>query len=655
MMRITSASDPLGRTTSFSYDARGLLASVTRPVIGTSSFQRNALGLLTKITDPNGHVWDFSYTNMGQLKTETDPLGNQWQYTYNDRGLLVQIQYPDGGTQQIVYDDAGNIINRVFSDGTNLSFTYNALNRLISANEINVTLDAEGRITNTQNPPVSFGATYDAAGKLATVTYADAFNVTYQYDPRGLLTEVEDSLTGTTISFTYDDDGRLISINRPNVNTSLTWDDASRLIHIQHGTLSDLQYTYNAADEVTKLDYTLPLDPANYLTADTDTFTYDGASQVSSAGYAYDERGRQTASPTNTFTWNDTGRLTGTGDATLGYNGLGNLIRQTKGDTATHYYHNYGLGLSPIVAEKDEVTGNWKHFYVWTPRGHLLYMIDAENDNLVRFYHFDNIGNTLFLTDPSGSVTDSYAYTPYGKLLTHQGTSNQPFTYLGKFGVRQEGTSGTFYQIGARFYDAVTSHYISREDSWPNIWRPEKLNPYQYGLANPISFIDVTGLDTEIGVRIAYSEKYVDPWARWWIDQLQKQRDDARAGMRDCAKRSGWTEKETEEYINKEMASATWDISRFQKWLLLFPGDPLEVHAVLIKREAPGKFVGQVQWWIECKNGERRLIGKGKDLRLSPEEFGEIIEYLNKKGLQNFRLWPLPAIGTVETRRDGEL
>jgi RHS repeat-associated protein len=502
MSRITAATDPLGRTTTYTYEQRGILASVTRPDIGTANFAYTDLGLLATISDLNGKDWKFTYTPMGRLQKLTDPLGNAWLYAYNERGYLDRTTYPTGETQNRIYDAAGNLVRREYSDGTDLQFSYDALNRLSTANGLNLTYNEIGRVTSTENPPDAFCATYDDAGRIETVTYADGlFTVTYQYDSRGLLTQVTDSRTGTTISFTYDDDGRVTGITRSNgVDSTFTWDDAMRLTRMQHNAVADLQYQYNAAGEVTQLDYTLPLDPADYLAADTKEFTYDDASQISYAGYSYDTRGRQTASPTETFTWDGASRLTGTGTATLEYNGLGDLIKRTAGGTTTHYYYNYGIDLNPVVAEKDEGTSEWRRFYVLAPSGHLLYMIDASDSDKVYFYHYDRTGNTLFLTDAEGTVTDSYAYTPYGKLLDHEGTNEQPFTFGGSYQARAEGND--LYQMRARYYDAETGRFISREPLWPMIANGKSINPYQYAFQNPMLYVDRTGLEPIVVPRV---------------------------------------------------------------------------------------------------------------------------------------------------------
>lgn len=139
--------------------------------------------------------------------------------------------------------------------------------------------------------------------------------------------------------------------------------------------------------------------------------------------YAHDARGRQITSPDHTFTWDGAPRLVGIDDVALTYNSLGNLRTRTKGGSTTHFYYNHAIGMTPIGAEKDEGTGQFLRYYVWTPGGTLLYMIDSQAGNKVYFYHFDRLGSTLFLTDASGAVTDSYAYTPYGILLAHQGST----------------------------------------------------------------------------------------------------------------------------------------------------------------------------------------------------------------------------------------
>jgi len=347
-----------------------------------------------------------------------------------------------------------------------------------------------------------FGAAYDDGGRLKEVTYP-TFSVTYSYNTTtGLLERVSDSFTNY-VNFYYDDDRRVTGISRSNgVYTTLTWDAGNRLTRIQDNPsigsgLIDLQYTLDAAGQVTQVNMTAPLDPSGFLTAGMDSFTYDAASRVSTSGYAYDNRGRLTTSPDSTYIWDGAPGLIGINSTTLTYNGWGDLITRTEDGKTMKYYYNYALGLTPIVSEMDEVTGIVR-YYIWTPGGRLLYMIDAANNNKVYFYHFDFSGSTLALTDSTGAVTDKYAYDPYGELLSHQGTNQQPFTFLGRWGIRQECPStgsgcGTLYHIRARYYDAVTQRFLSRDPVWPLIADPIQLNPYQYGGNEPIAHLDIAG------------------------------------------------------------------------------------------------------------------------------------------------------------------
>ena len=515
--RITRITDPLGRATDYTYDAHDLLAGVTLPASGAVTYTRNALGDLTRITDLNGSRWDFGYTAMGRLRSLTDPLGRVITHTYDTRDRLAQTTFPDGATLMRTYDAASNLTALVYSGGPALNFTYDAPNRLTAANDLALAYDAEGRITHTQDG-ADFGATYDDAGRVKTVTYNNgAFTVTYTYGAtNGLLAQVHDSLTGTQIHFTYDNARRLIGVTRPNgVNTTYAWDDAARLTRIRAASggnaITDLQYTLDAAGQVTQLAMIAPLDPSASLVGQVVNLSYDAAAQISSTGYAYDARGRLTASPGITYTWDGASRLVGVGqDDILSYNGLGDLRTRTQGGAPTHYYYNYALGLSPIVAEFTETADASpfaiRHsssaiplrYYVWTPGGQLLYMIEAAAGNQVYHYHFDRTGSTLALTDGSGAVTDAYAYDPYGRLLAHTGANTQPFTFVGQWGVRQEGASGALYHMRARYYDATTGRFISRDPVWPQVADTRELDPYLYALDDPIQKGDPAGASVDL-------------------------------------------------------------------------------------------------------------------------------------------------------------
>jgi RHS repeat-associated protein len=91
-------------------------------------------------------------------------------------------------------------------------------------------------------------------------------------------------------------------------------------------------------------------------------------------------------------------------------------------------------------------------------------------------------------------VSDGYAYDPYGNLLGQTGASDQPFTYIGQYGVRREPV-GNLYDMRARAYDPVTARFLTRDPLWPVLDDPQSINPYQYAYENPLRYIDPWGTD----------------------------------------------------------------------------------------------------------------------------------------------------------------
>ncbi len=492
MNRITDITDALNRKKTITYDGKGLISSVEIPVIGKAEYTRNDLGRISQITDPDGKNWTFQHTNLGRISSSTDPLSRTTGFSYDPRGRLSETTYADASKMTITQDSAGNVTQMQHTGGLNISFSYDNLNQLLTTEGIAFTRDAEGQILSTNNEGNAFDATYDGKGRVKTVLYNNgSFTATYLYDAStGMLKKVMDNLTNSSIEFFYDNDLRVTSITRSNgVNATYTYDNAGRATRIQDGTIIDLQYTFDNAGQITSLDMTAPLNPQTLLTEGVNSLTFDNASQVSSAGYAYDPQGRLTSSPGFVFTWDGASRLTKINNDSLSYNGLGDII--TRGDT--RFYYNYAIKGHPVVAEKNITTNQFLRYYIWSPDGILLYMIDASNSNKIYFFHFDHAGSTLALTDINKQVTDAYAYNPFGEILGRTGSNPQPFTFCGAWGVRQEGTTGTLYQMRVRYYDAVSGRFLSREPIWPVLSDPRNLNPYQYALNNPILYSDPNG------------------------------------------------------------------------------------------------------------------------------------------------------------------
>ncbi len=502
VQRVTKYTDPVGRVTSLTYDSRGLPSSQSGPGPSTVTYVHDDLGNVTEVEDARGETWRFTFSTAGRLLSSRDPLARTTAYEYDQRGRMDNVRFADNSTAAITFDKSGNATRRKYSSGPDLQFQYDAAGRMTSAAQLTHAFDAEGRVTATTSGGRQYGAAYDAAGRLKSVSYEGSFEVQYAYDGRDRVTSVKDTLTGTTVNLTWDDAGRLVSITRPNnVSTTMTRDGAGRLTRLVHGSFFDVQYAYNAAADVTGENGTMPIDPgaAAAVQAEID-YSADAAAQ--SGVYAHDTRGRVTKVGTQSLSWDGASRMTAAGGVTYEYDGLGRMISRKAGDTTTTFHYNDAIGPFAAVAERsDSKTTRW---YVYLPDGRLLYAIDPQASNAVSHYHFDRAGSTIALTDQNGNVTDAWAYDPFGRVLQHTGPSKQPFTYVGLYATRLDSDTG-LCQMGWRWYDPAMGRYLT-QDSQRGI-TPESINPYLYARGNPITWGDPFGLSAKKQIDEFFQDK----------------------------------------------------------------------------------------------------------------------------------------------------
>jgi RHS repeat-associated protein len=491
--RNTGGSDPANVLTSIGYDTRGLVDAIIVGSLVTGLFHNDS-GQLTGLFDPNGGSWAYGYDSAGRLGSTTDTLSRKTTYGYDKRNRVNSVQTAVGQLA-ITYDTLGNLTRRLYNDGTDLSYTFDDNRRLTAASGAAFSFDANGAMTGSNG----LGITRDADGRIASITYATGKTVKYAYNAVGLLTSITDWVSGTT-TFTYDAAHQLISIKRPNgLGTQYTYDLDGRVATIVEDAGSSISVTRDAAGKKLSETRTLPATAAAtpVLASGVLPLTFDAGHQVT--GFTYDAMGRVTADSIRKYTWDLASRLKSysglDGSATAGYDGLGLRTSLTTSTNARTFVWNYATTLPSLVTAKDG-SGDLR-YYVYLPDGTLLYAIDAavtNGTNARHFYHFDENGSTVLLTNDAGAITDSYAITPYGETVTQNGSTENPFTWLGQVGVMQEGSTGLYY-MRARYYDSTTARFLSPD---PIISAsPLTVNPYQYAQANPLDFVDPNGLVPE--------------------------------------------------------------------------------------------------------------------------------------------------------------
>jgi RHS repeat-associated protein len=111
----------------------------TPPAGGTPTTTiANSLGQKTQLIQyqsaaPSGTapklITTYEYDNKGNLATMSDPVGNTWSWTYDLLGHQIASSDPDSGSTTTAYDLAGDILTSTDARGQTLAYTYDTLNR----------------------------------------------------------------------------------------------------------------------------------------------------------------------------------------------------------------------------------------------------------------------------------------------------------------------------------------------------------------------------------------------------------------------------------------------------------------------------------------------------------------------------------------------
>jgi RHS repeat-associated protein len=137
----------------------------------------------------------------------------------------------------------------------------------------------------------------------------------------------------------------------------------------------------------------------------------------------------------------------------------------------------------------------------------------------IRFFHSDGFGTNDVITDGAGNLVEEIAYYPYGEpRLRHKGNNHALPSSNRLFMARERDAETGLYQVGARYLSGPLGSFLSVDPvaSTPTADRvPAGSNGYAYGLGNPYSFRDPSGLEwsffSESGVKASRKFGGFDP------------------------------------------------------------------------------------------------------------------------------------------------
>lgn len=428
---LTGVTDPLGNTTTYSYDAgssfTGLLAEKTRPGGNTVLNQTyDAEGRVASQTDAVGNTTTFAYSideQTGQRTTTvTDPLGNTSQHVHNADGQLlsatdasgqtITIGYSDGGQRdqitdrlgddtQYVYDSAsrlpititdarGGVTSLSYSTRSDDGFEFQELTGVSrpDGTSLSYSYDADGNLISVTGPAGNtWSLTYNGRGQPLTVTNPEGGTTTYSYNGDGTLASVEDP-SGNTTSYSYDALLRPTSVTRPDgFSRTFSYDDASRLTSTTDEEGRTYGFTYDANGNLTSI--TDPSGASIQRSYDArDRLTSRTDRTGQSVSYSYDAHGRLIS------------RTDRAGNTTsYDYNAEDRLTSITNGagDTWTLSYDDEGVPTA-LTNPEGETTTLTSNSMGWITR------ISSPLGNATRA-SYDAMGRATSLTDPSGGTT----------------------------------------------------------------------------------------------------------------------------------------------------------------------------------------------------------------------------------------------------------
>ena len=162
------------------------------------------------------------------LSSDNDTSYLKTEYVYDSRNHLVRTKDSTGyNSGTITYDLNGNVLTNTDSNGNVTTNTYDALNRVLTANTVNssdssknvsksYTYDNMGRITQTVSNNLTTSTIYDSLGRKYTETEYDGngYSIFRGYFYEGISQYLREELTGQYhlllySSKTYEYDGEM--------------------------------------------------------------------------------------------------------------------------------------------------------------------------------------------------------------------------------------------------------------------------------------------------------------------------------------------------------------------------------------------------------------------------------------------------------------
>lgn len=471
----------------------------------------------------------YTYTPNGKPQTVKDGENNLTTYEYDGFDRLSRTRYPiasqgaqsssSSDYEQLWYDANGNITQRRLRDGQVIYSTYDALNRPVIKDlpspemDVSYSYDLQGRPETTSQGSAYVSLTYDAlgrvlsevttsdvvsyqldaAGRRVRTTWSDGFYVTRGYLTTGEVTSIRElgaySGIGVLATYAYDNLGRRVSVTRGNGTVSnLSYDAVSRLTGLSHDLADPAHdvsstFTYNPASQIATWHRNNGAYAWTAHANQSKTYAINGLNQIASSGavgFGYDGRGNLTNQGASAYSYTAENRLvSGPGGTSFVYDPLGRLSRSTSASGTTIFVYD-GTNL---IAEYNPSNQLLRRYVHGPGVDEPLVWYEGSSTADRRWFHQDERGSVVALTDNAGLTVAINAYDEYGvPAPTNQGR----FQYTGQTWMPELG----MYYYKARIYSPTLGRFLQTDP----IGYTGGINWYAYVTNDPTNRIDPLGL-----------------------------------------------------------------------------------------------------------------------------------------------------------------
>ena len=451
------------------------------------------------------------------ITNDTSAIANK----YDNKGLVMEQKlFEDGKSYAMVYGNNANgkcVYSKIYNNNTGHYGDYD-IQQMISYE-----YDAKGNMTTVSdslnNSKVMARYTYDSNDNLSSVTYGNGTSTSYTYNEGNMIENVTnrnaDSIKMSYYDYDYYLDGNVSKQDRNGVKCYYDYDEFSRITDEDYGR-EEIDYYYDAAgnrtlkkicDDNGDTDVNYTYDLNNRLLEESTDYYAKNETDVTK--YVYDNNGNQ---------------IKKIGYITKGVNGLPSqdLVSENElNNTYEIYKYNEFNEMTSFESNKES---KWEYAYL--PNGLRYRKSNATNFDR---YVWDRNGNIIAEMNGEGNLTSKYVrgnkliskdgneyfgYDGHGSVVNisnESGQSIKSYDY-DAFGVelnRDANDTNLFRYCGEQYDNETDSIYLRARYYSPSLGRFTTEDPakdgdnwYSYCAGNPVNGWDPSGYAAYGGISV---------------------------------------------------------------------------------------------------------------------------------------------------------